>query len=126
MNNSRVAIPKWLIIGAIIVFVIYAVGSCESKKTTSYSSSSSYKSKSSYSSSYSGGSGSYSGGVRKKAMTKEEAERLRGTGYHGTRPNSSAENTELAAAQNVCSNCGYHTEYGSNSICQYCRDHGVR
>ena len=53
-------------------------------------------------------------------MTKEQAERLKGTGYHGTRPNSSAEDIELKAAQNKCTNCGYHTENGVNSLCDYC------
>ncbi len=57
---------------------------------------------------------------REKAMTKEEAEKLRGTGYHNTRPNSSAENTELAAAQTKCRNCGYRTHNGANSLCDYC------
>ena len=57
---------------------------------------------------------------REKAMTKEEAERLSGTGYHGCRPNSSAENTELKAAQTKCKNCGYRTHNGANSLCDYC------
>ncbi len=57
---------------------------------------------------------------REKALTKEEADRLRGTGYNGTRPNSSAENTELAAAQTKCKNCGYRTHNGLNSLCDYC------
>lgn len=43
------------------------------------------------------------------AMTKEQAERLRGTGYNGTRPNSSAEALELKAAQVKCKKCGIHT-----------------
>ena len=58
---------------------------------------------------------------REKAMTREEAERLSGTGYHNTRPNSSAENLELAAAQTKCKNCGYRTHNGANSLCDYCR-----
>ena len=129
MNKSKSTIHKWKINGLSIDILVSIFGSCENKKT-SYTSN--YSSKSYSSNDYSGSSskktysGSSSGGYRKKAMTKEEADRLRGTGYHGTRPNSSAENTELAAAQNVCSNCGYHTKYGKNSICQYCRDHGVR
>lgn len=57
---------------------------------------------------------------REQAMSKEEAERLSGTGYHGTRPNSSAENTELRAAQTKCKNCGYRTHNGANSLCDYC------
>lgn len=55
-----------------------------------------------------------------KALTKEEAERLRGTGYHGCRPDSSAENSELAAAQVKCKKCGYHSRNGTNSLCDYC------
>ena len=54
------------------------------------------------------------------AMTKEEAERLRGTGYHGTRPNSSAENMELKAAQVKCKTCGMHSDNGVNSQCDAC------
>lgn len=57
---------------------------------------------------------------REPAMTKEEAERLRGTGYHNTRPNSSAENIELTAAQVKCKNCGYRSHNGVNSLCDYC------
>ncbi len=55
-----------------------------------------------------------------KAMTKEEANRLLGTGYHGCRPNSSAEIAELAAAQVTCKNCGYYSDNGRNSLCDYC------
>lgn len=54
------------------------------------------------------------------AMTKEEAERLRGTGYHGTRPNSSAESMELKAAQVKCKTCGMHSDNGVNSQCDAC------
>ena len=54
------------------------------------------------------------------AMTKEEAEKLRGTGYHGTRPNSSAENMELKAAQVKCKTCGMHSDNGVNSQCDAC------
>lgn len=57
---------------------------------------------------------------REAAMTKEEAKRLTGTGYHGTRPNSSAEDMELKAAQKKCRNCGYRTHNGTNSLCDYC------
>lgn len=53
-------------------------------------------------------------------MSKEEAARLKGTGYHSTRPNSSAEDIELRAAQTKCKNCGYRTHNGSNSLCDYC------
>lgn len=58
---------------------------------------------------------------RTPAMSKETAERLSGTGYHGCRPNSSAENSELKAAQNKCSECGYYTSNGGNSLCDYCK-----
>lgn len=58
---------------------------------------------------------------REKALTKEEADRLRGTGYHGCRPNSSAESDELSAAQVKCKNCGYRSHNGLNSLCDYCR-----
>ena len=57
---------------------------------------------------------------RERAMTKEEANRLSGTGYGGTRPNSSAEGIELKAAQVTCKNCGYHSDNGLNSLCDYC------
>jgi len=54
------------------------------------------------------------------AMTKEEADRLRGTGYHGTRPNSTAESMELSAAQVKCKTCGMHSDNGVNSQCDAC------
>lgn len=57
----------------------------------------------------------------KPALTIEEANALRGTGYNGTRPNSSAENTELAAAMVKCKKCGMHSSNGSNSLCDECR-----
>ena len=53
-------------------------------------------------------------------LTKEEADALRGTGYHNTRPHSFAENLELAAAQVTCRACGRHSDNGSNSLCDYC------
>lgn len=62
-----------------------------------------------------------------KALTKEEADKLRGTGYHGTRPNSSAESIELDAAMVKCKKCGMHSDNGSNSLCdecQYNKDYG--
>ena len=55
------------------------------------------------------------------ALTKEEADALRGTGYHGTRPHSSAENMELAAAMVKCKNCGMHSKNGVNSLCYECK-----
>ena len=57
----------------------------------------------------------------KHALTKEEADALRGTGYHGTRPNSTAEDIELKAAMVKCKKCGMHSDNGSNSLCDECR-----
>lgn len=57
---------------------------------------------------------------REQALTREEAEKLRGTGYHNYRPGSSGENLALRAAQVVCKNCWYHSDNGSNSLCDYC------
>ena len=73
----------------------------------------------------SGGSYNSDQGLTKKvnttpAMTKEEAERLRGTGYHGTRPYSTAESIELKAAQVKCRTCGMHSDNGANSQCDEC------
>lgn len=71
--------------------------------------------------SYSGYASTYNAAPsRKRAMTKEEADKLRGTGYHGTRPGSPAESNELRAAQNTCKECGYHSDNGANSLCDYC------
>ena len=71
--------------------------------------------------SYSGYSSTYNAvPSRKRAMTAEEADKLRGTGYHGTRPGSPAEHNELRAAQNTCKECGYHSDNGANSLCDYC------
>ncbi len=64
----------------------------------------------------------------KKALTKEEADKLRGTGYHGTRPNSTAESIEIDAAMVKCKKCGMHSDNGSNSLCdecQYNKDYGL-
>lgn len=74
---------------------------------------------SSYTNSYNNYSQSSSSS--KSAMTKEEADRLRGTGYHNTRPGSVAENIELKAAQVKCKECGYHSDNGYNSLCDYCQ-----
>ena len=110
-------------ISVVILIIVIAVSQQSKPSSTRYSSGS-------YSSYRSTGSSSYSSSYsstptcppvnRELAMTREEADRLRGTGYHGTRPNSSAENTELAAAQTKCKNCGYRTHNGSNSLCDYC------
>lgn len=56
-----------------------------------------------------------------KALTKEEADKLRGTGYHGTKPNSWAEDNEIKAAMVKCKNCGMRTHHGSNSLCDECK-----
>jgi hypothetical protein len=117
--------PWWPLAVAAVIVLFLAIGQA-SKPTTVRNSSSSYRSsRSSGSSSY-----TYSGGTastparppvnREPAMTKEEAERLKGTGYHGTRPNSSAEDNELKAAQVRCANCGYRSHNGYNSLCDYC------
>lgn len=73
-----------------------------------------------------------SGAVKQRnttpAMTEQEAKALRGSGYHGTRPKSSAEDTELAAAMNKCRKCGMHTTNGKNSLCDAClynKNHGL-
>lgn len=120
---------SWLAAAAagVLVFMLYASYSTDSSPTISTPSPSPYRSNS-YKSS--GSSSPYSRTYsstptcppvnRERAMTKEQAERLSGTGYHGTRPNSSAEITELKAAQVRCKNCGYHSDNGLNSLCDYC------
>lgn len=55
-----------------------------------------------------------------KALTDEEAEELRGTGYHNTRPNSSAESMEIQAAKVKCKKCGMRSHNGLNSLCDSC------
>ena len=102
-------------VGVMLFSLVAQLPSCESESTNN-----SYF----YSGSYSSYTGSgYSGGsyTRKKALTKEEADALRGTGYNGTRPNSSAEALELKAAQIKCKECGYHSDNGANSLCDYCQ-----
>ena len=54
------------------------------------------------------------------ALTDEEAEALRGTGYHNTRPNSMAEDMEIKARQVKCKICGKHSDNGINSMCDRC------
>lgn len=76
-------------------------------------------------STYKSSTSSYSS-TPKRALTKEEADSLRGTGYNGTRPNSAAESMELAAAQVKCDVCGMHSDNGSNSACDSCREKGYR
>lgn len=55
------------------------------------------------------------------ALTQEQADALRGTGYHGTRPNSSAEDIEISAAMVKCKKCGMHSDNGRNSLCDECQ-----
>ena len=64
----------------------------------------------------------------KRALTKEEADAVRGTGFQGTRPNSVAEDMKIKALMVKCANCGMHSDNGSNSICdecQYNKDYGL-
>lgn len=106
-----------LLVGFMLFSFIVQLPGCES--ISSYSS---YAYSSNYSSDpdvpYSGTS--YG---RRRALTKEEADALSGTGYKGTRPNSLAEAMELQAAQVKCKECGYHTDNGRNSLCDYCQSH---
>ena len=55
-----------------------------------------------------------------RALTKEQADKLRGTGYHNTRPNSSAEDIEIKAAMVKCKVCGMRSHNGANSKCDAC------
>ena len=62
------------------------------------------------------------------ALSQEEGDALRGTGYHDTRPNSFAENAAIDAAMTKCKVCGMHTDNGLNSLCdecQYNKEHGL-
>lgn len=126
-NNS--SIKTGLAVAAIVLAFFAIVINCVQRNawendTLSYSYSSQPSSSISYSSSASyGGCKSYS--TSQRAMTKEEAKRLRGTGYGNTRPNSSAECHKLAAAQVKCDNCGMHSSNGSNSTCNTCRAKGI-
>lgn len=115
----------WKVLGGIIVFLalLGCIAQSPTYKKTSYkptSTSNSYSYSSNYSS-YSGTSTSRTTGNYKKALTKEEANALKGTGYHGTRPNSVAELNELRAAQVKCKQCGYHSDNGGNSLCDSCQ-----
>ena len=58
---------------------------------------------------------------RSRAMSKEEANNLRGSGYGNTRPGSAAEQMKLEAAQIKCKLCGYHSDNGINSLCDFCQ-----
>lgn len=102
-------------VGFMIFALVAQLPSCESEPS---------RSNYSYSGSYTSNSGhEYSGSTysREKALTKEEVDALRGTGFKGTRPNSAAEAMELKAAQVKCKECGYHSDNGSNSLCDYCQ-----
>lgn len=102
-------------VGFVFVSLILQFPACEDTST---------KGNYTYSSGYSSNNGiRYSGTsyTREQAMTKEEADALRGTGYNGTRPYSVAEELELKAAQIKCKECGYHSDNGSNSLCDYCQ-----
>lgn len=102
-------------VGFMLFTLVAQLPSCESEPS---------RSNYSYSGSYASNSGQeYSGSSysREKALTKEEADALRGTGFNGTRPNSAAEAMELKAAQVKCKECGYHSDNGSNSLCDYCQ-----
>lgn len=117
-TSSRSGIKLWHIILAILL-IIWQI-SCMTNPYNRYSGSSSYRSGSQYKYS-SSSSSSKKSSSSKQALTKDEADALRGTGYHNTRPNSSAENMELAAAQVKCKRCGMHSSNGYNSMCNSCR-----
>lgn len=92
----------------------------QSSETPNYSSN--YYS--SYSPNYNSTPSSNVNDYKETAITPEEADNLRGTGYHNTRPNSSAEDIELSAAQVKCKQCGYHSDNGVNSLCDSCQAKG--
>lgn len=54
------------------------------------------------------------------ALTDEQAKALEGTGYGGTRPNSSVEISKIKAAKVKCKKCGMHSTNGLNSLCNEC------
>ena len=55
------------------------------------------------------------------ALTDEQAKALEGTGYGGTRPNSSAEISKIKAAKVKCKKGGMHSTNGLNSLCNECK-----
>ena len=112
VKNNR---PAWWIMAAVAILAIILIAGQQSKSATTMYTEESY----SYSGRYSS-TPTCPPVNRERAMTDEEAERLKGTGYHNTRPNSSAEMSALRAAQVRCKNCGYHSDNGSNSLCDYC------
>ncbi len=118
MKNSHFG----LFFAIFMLSVLLLIGYCYEKNTES-----SYDTYARYSGSRSssGGSGWPSKNERppvnrEKALSKEAAERLYGTGYGGCRPNTSAEISAIKAAMTTCKNCGYHTDNGLNSLCDYC------
>lgn len=57
---------------------------------------------------------------KEPALTDEQAKAMEGTGYGGTRPNSSAEISKIKAAKVKCKKCGMHSTNGLNSLCDEC------
>lgn len=53
-------------------------------------------------------------------MSPDEANRLIGTGYGGTIPNSLAESIALDSACEKCRECKMHTDNGANTKCDAC------
>ncbi len=106
-----------ILVGFMLLSVVAELPDPEKSSNSSYSSYS-YHSNTSNNNHSSSSSNTY---VRRRALTKEEANALRGTGYKGTRPNSAAEAMELKAAQITCKECGYHSDNGANSLCDYCQ-----
>lgn len=101
-----------------LIILILLLASC-SIKNDGYSEDN-YNSNTPYSSNSYSKPSSIPPSYEKKAITKEEANSLRGTGYHNTRPNSVAEDMELKAAQVKCKECGHHSDNGANSLCDSC------
>ena len=123
-KKIRKSVIVWSIVVCVFALFIILLSSTSDSSESNTTHSNKYNSYGYSSNKYSGNNGNVSARPpvnRTPAMTKEEAERLSGTGYHGCRPNSSAENTELKAAQVKCRNCGYHSDNGSNSYCDYCQ-----
>lgn len=119
---------QWFLFFSAAILVFFLVTDIYNERSTKYAASSTYKPSSTYrpTSTYRPVTTSKPSTPpcppvnRELAMTKEEAKKLSGTGYHGTRPNSSAEDLELKAAQVRCKNCGYRSHNGYNSLCDYC------
>lgn len=118
--NKSISLPKRLFIIFSALVIIYGVISFI-KAYWNNPKSSSHSSSYSYSATSTPAIPSRPPVNLEHALTKEEADALSGTGYHGTRPNSSAEDIELKAAMVKCKNCGYRSHNGANSLCDYCR-----